>query len=317
VRIRVLNPLSGGLGHYTDALVQMLQACEVDVDVVEIPEPIVSGKSRLQWLADYGHAIFQQRHADVDETIATWATVGYLDYPALRLVGGIKSPLIVMHDPEPLVYARGYGNLARRAALAPLIRSRAIVHSEAARRALAETLPVNSRLLPLPMGTPTERTPPSSPIVRVVGQYKPSRDLDVLRTLRREGPEDWAYEIIGRGWPDVEGWSVHDAFLSEADFTAAVITSSVVLIPYRSFFQSDVALRCLELGVPFVGPARTSLEDLVGSDVGWLANSRESWLPAVRAAVATPPLQVHSVAAETRNRAERGWRAWLESHDTS
>lgn len=147
-------------------------------------------------------------------------------------------------------------------------------------------------------------------IIRVLGQFKAARDLEVLRTVRANGPTDWRYEIIGRGWPSIEGWTVDSRYVSNREFEAAIASATVVLIPYRTFFQSGVAIRCLEMGVPFVGPAESSLSALVGDERQLLVGTEAEWLPSIMHARSLSSEQIHRIALENYQGALRSWREW-------
>jgi hypothetical protein len=146
--------------------------------------------------------------------------------------------------------------------------------------------------------------------VRVLGQYKADRDVAALQRLATEVPHGWQLEIVGRGWNPVPGWHTHNRFALERELADLITSSSVVVIPYRRFFQSGVAVRCLELGVPIAGPRQSSLGALVGEDCSWLV-SGDDWLTAIMSAVATEPAAVCQVAEAAYHRAELGWRAWV------
>jgi hypothetical protein len=313
MNVSVLNPLGGGLGHYTEALAHTLQAAGARTTVTTVSEPIVTGYSRSRWLAGYARSVVASRASRGDLVIATWPAVGYWDYLLLRLAGGVRTPVIIMHDPVPLVYARGYGRLPRRLAASRPVSAKAIVHTSAAAATLSSTFTGGIAVLPLPMLRPARGIPSrdDTPIIRVVGQYKQSRDLDALRSLRKDGPPNWRYEIVGRGWPHLQGWHVQDRFLPEAEFVAALRTADVVLIPYKSFFQSGVALQCLEAGVPFVGPRKSHLSSLVPSHPEWLTDGSDDWVAAVEGALATPRAALHDTARTVYANTVSAWRDWL------
>ena len=59
---------------------------------------------------------------------------------------------------------------------------------------------------------------------------------------------------------------MHEGFLTEEALDAALADAAVVLIPYSHFFQSGIAVRAVELGVPVAGPRHPFLADLLGGD---------------------------------------------------
>ena len=94
--------------------------------------------------------------------------------------------------------------------------------------------------------------------------------------------------IRGRGWPAIDGWDLDDRFLSEEEFSAEIDAAGVVLIPYQRFYQSGVAIRALEGGVPVVGPQHPFLSNLFGDDT--LVDRRaatERWVEAIVAAMSS------------------------------
>jgi hypothetical protein len=161
------------------------------------------------------------------------------------------------------------------------------------------------------------RTPPeprtTSEIVLVCGQYKPARDLVLLKhiggTLRDRGLRP---VIRGRGWPEVRGWDVQEGFLSEPALDASLAESAAVLIPYSHFYQSGVAVRAVELGVPVAGPQHPFLIDLLGPDWPGLVGTGgpDQWVDAVATACERAP-EVHGRGVLLRSQCERAWDAHL------
>jgi GT2 family glycosyltransferase len=313
----IVNPLAAGLHHYTGDLALALAATGSRVILLETTEPSSrTDGSQLQWLRHYAGLLLRARRLRPSRIVITWPVLGYLDFVIARALLGRPGAWIILHDPRPLVYARGYGRLARRVAGLRPTAARAIVHSDAARVAVEEdSAPAGLVLLPLPIKTPmepaTEDPGPSGVVVRVLGQYKPDRDLDALAQLAAAAPDDWTLEIIGRGWPDVPGWDVTSRFISEEEFDRLVDTASVVLIPYRRFFQSGVAVRALERSTPIVGPRDSSLTELLGADSTWLVDG-DDWLPAVAAAVSGGRRAAHDMAAAEHDRVISAWSAWVD-----
>ena len=86
--------------------------------------------------------------------------------------------------------------------------------------------------LPLPICEPAANgnQQASEPTVRVLGQFKPDRDLEALAEIARECPPTWRLEVKGRGWPAVAGWNVTDRFLSEDEFVFAAHRTAQVTI---------------------------------------------------------------------------------------
>jgi hypothetical protein len=103
---------------------------------------------------------------------------------------------------------------------------------------------------------------------------------------------------------------VTSAFVSEREFNRLIVTSSAVVIPYRRFFQSDVALRCIEMGTPVVGPRDSSLAELLGPDSPCLV-SDGAWGPAIDAAVRSSATETFHTAQKLYDETLRRWRHWL------
>lgn len=314
-QVVLLNPLAVALRHYTDGLQRLLDDHGAEVRRVDVIEPSASGGRRRRWLYEYVRAV--RRLTKVGRSaivIQTWPVLGYLDYAIARLVLKPAHMLIVIHDARPLVRSVGYGRLARWAASLPLVRAVAIVHSKAALRAVRSDARLSDVVqLPHPMIEPERREHRgAAPVaIRVLGQYKPDRDLQAMERLAVEGSPSWRYEAIGRGWPPVKGWKVDDRFLEEHELDELVRTSAVVVIPYVRFFQSGVAFRALQAGAPVVGPRDSSLTELLGADSDWLVDEGR-WAEAVRAALDASAQDVHRVAMSAYEDMRGKWGAWLQ-----
>jgi hypothetical protein len=167
-----------------------------------------------------------------------------------------------------------------------------VVHSQPAASALAAQGWSPTRLLPHPI-LPQQYRPRNldSRRVVVVGQYKPARHLQLLEALA-EPLNARGYELIiaGRGWPDVPGWQVRNSHLSESELDDVIASAACVLIPYREFYQSGIAVRALEAGRAIVGPEHPFLAGLYGADWPGLArgDALTSWLDAVESVSAIP-----------------------------
>lgn len=312
----LLNPLGASLAHYQNALSSVLERTGADVRSVGCVEPSRAGVSRVRWLSTYLQAARAGRGTRSAVHLAIWPALGHWDIALLPTV--LQRRLsFVLHDPQPLVHARGYGSVPRAAALAASRSSETIVHSQAAVAAARQGIgPRRLTVLPHPTHPASAHPPaPPSPVVRVLGQYKAERDLQALARIGAEAPPGWQLEIIGRGWPEISGWSVNDSFVSEDEFTDAIRTSTVVLVPYTRFFQSGVAIRCLENGVPIVGPADSSLKDLLGTSCSWLVHA-DDWLPHIAAAIASrPSATAQRTALALDHQAVTAWRAWIQSKE--
>lgn len=302
----VVNTLSGALSHYTRELTHALSSGGSTTAVIEIPEPSQSGKSGLHWLSAYVRALIQARRMG-GRVIVTWPVLGYIDVILVSIVLGRRGHLI-MHDPRPLVHARGYGRGWQQLASA-FDRTGLIVHSDQARGAVgSHALRRRAVLMPHPMLPPRARAEArSAGPVRVLGQYKPDRDLGALRQIAKSGI-GLPLEIVGRRWPTVEGWSVRPEFVAEEEMDALLAGSSVVVIPYKRFYQSGVAIRSLEWETPVVGPAGTSMDQLLGYGSRLLA--REEWTSAIKYATSSAGAEVRSTAAKWYRHSSESWGRW-------
>jgi glycosyltransferase involved in cell wall biosynthesis len=317
--VSVYNPLPDTLSHYEAALVDILTATGMRPQSAAAPSIEVHDKSVLRRataaLLDLGAHLRTARRAN--HVIVCWPTYGLLE-PALWLAASRRCTVsLIVHDPSPLRRQVGMGRVARTVggAASRFQHIRVVVHSQAAARQLEvfgwELLTV----LPHPVSLPQARRGDASDAdtVLVCGQYKPARDLDLLATL---GPllrgRGYRTVVIGRGWPSLPGWEVHDRFLSEDELDEHMMRSAAVLIPYSRFYQSGIAIRALELGVPVVGPDHPFLADVFGP--GWPGliptTQAKDWADGVdRVTGLTARLQASSAAF--RHRCEREWAEYF------
>lgn len=286
--VRLINPLGAALAHYTKEFSETLHSAGISTSVVSISEPS-QGRSRISWVVEYIKELARsRRHPSL--TLSTWPVLGIFDVIIVRLLAG-KSSSLVVHDPTPLVRAIGYGRLARilaRRAPGP----RLITHSTAATVEVASWQSRGSVVeLPHPI-LPTNEVADHStdinqtvPIVRVLGQWKSSRDLAAMRNLAagsyRRQP---VFEVVGRGWPEVPGWRRVERFVPEDELDALIRHSDVIVIPYSRFYQSGIAIRALENCTAVVGPADSSLVEVFGRDSKTLV-SDGNWREAVAEAL--------------------------------
>ncbi|PZE90459.1 hypothetical protein [Curtobacterium sp. MCBD17_008] len=311
-RTVVLNPLGAALLHYRRELVSVLEASGQPTEVLEFPEPSAGGGSRSKWVLRYVQALWDLRRRGRSATsfprvVVTWPVLGYLDL--LIITACLPGAWLTVHDPVPLVRSLGYGRLSRFLARRLGGRAKIIVLSEAAAAEVSRALPAATLTrLPHPILEPeVRRSRPSETVVRVLGQYKADRDLELLKAIAEEGSATH-YAITGRGWPALEGWSVDDRFVPESELYDLIRSASVVLIPYRRFFQSGIAVRCLELGTPVVGPKNSSLRDLLATHEYLLADGRaEDWARAATAAIALSAEELRELSGSARARSERLW----------
>lgn len=326
VSVTIVNPLGGALDHYSDALAEALRATARSVAVRPLVEPSRGGGSRTGWLAAYLRELMalrrRARHRG-EVVIVAWPVLGYLDVVLLRFLFGRRARAhVVVHDPKPLVRALGYSRPARFVARLVAGRSTVIAQSKAARVVL-DDLGFGSvaQTLPLPLGLPESVAPRKDAVIRVLGQFKRDRDTQLLEELADELDGRYLLEIHGRGWPEVAGWRVVEGFVSEERFDELVSTSGAVLIPYRRFYQSDVAVRCLERATPFVGPRESSLAEYYDDDSPLLVATKggrdqgraEVWSRAIDRACAMDQAKLHELSLAVRDETTRAWRQWLQA----
>ncbi len=312
--VALVNPIGAGLAHYTESLDHVLRTCGISTCRVDVMEPSSAGYGKVRWLFAYLYHVRRRITRDrPDAVVAVWPAVGYWDLPMLAMIAGRRPVYLVMHDPRPLVYARGYGRLAKVAARR-FGRGVIIAHSPDAIRTIVDDAKMPRTLEALhPMLVPRQALPLTDARrnIRVLGQYKVDRDVSGLERLAATAPPDWRLEIVGRGWPSIDGWHIRNEFVAEADFDELVRTSHAVIIPYSRFFQSGVAIRALEWGVPVVGPYASSLQIALGADCPWLVRDGD-WGAAVVAAVQQDRDQVSARAQDLYDRVIRDWSKVLK-----
>ncbi|MDR6691212.1 GT2 family glycosyltransferase [Microbacterium sp. 1154] len=265
-----LNPLGTALAHYAAEFRSVLSSAGVSATFISIPEPSSAGDGRVKWLLRYARSLHRakalSRGSDAHLVVA-WPVLGFLDS---LLIGAVaKSAYQVIHDPTPLVRAVGYGKVSRLVARSLGRRVDYITHSPAALAEMREFGFPLSRLALVkhPVVPPSAPWPRSGQItVRVLGQYKADRDVELMGAVARENSDGWRFEVCGRGWPNVEGWTRDPRFLTEVEFEEKLRTAHVLLVPYRRFYQSGVALRAMELGTPVVAPAGSVLDPLIAPE---------------------------------------------------
>lgn len=312
--LTLVNPLGVTLRHYAEALEDNLRSAGFHPRTLTVTEPSFrprSRMSRLGWVIDEVRILVRVALTRSDPVIWLWPSLGYWDQAALALAARHRSALVV-HDPIPLVRAVGHGPAGRMIARISSPACRLIVHSVDAANAASqhgiETILIAHPVAAVsrePAQTREKRT------IRVLGQYKADRDLATLKTIATHCQPNWELEIVGRGWPPISGWKVRDEFVPEQEFTRLILSSAVILIPYRRFFQSGVAIRALELNRPVVGPRESSLASLLGSDSPWLVDSNTSWIAGLRNAMEAGNHSAADRAADIRNTAISDWNDYV------
>jgi len=324
-RVLIINTLGGALHHYTHELVDNLSDPGNDITVATIFEPSQAGGGRLGWILRYVRIVLSARRlakaAPNPVVIVTWPVLGYLDFLLLVVLGRRTDVKLVVHDPLPLVTAIGYDQVSRTLARMTLRNRQIIVHSTAALTdvqdqgfgAIVVQLP--HPILEAAIDGPAPSDRPR--VVRVLGQFKPDRDVTALEQVSASIDSAVTLEIRGRRWPQVRGWNVVEGFVPEEELQHLLSSSDAVIVPYTRFYQSGIAIRCLEYGVPIVGPAGTSLEDLLGAGSPLLVQATESgvgsggWASAVATGLTTTRGDIQLLVAALRNDSRERWKACL------
>lgn len=311
--VRIYNPLHNVLANFVNSLTETFRAGGVSTVQLSSVDGEVGGAGGAKVAALASHVWKVRRHVQSGgPNVVAWPLLGWWDAPLWRH-GGNKT-FIVMHDPEPLALQDGL--TAQAASRASRLSGRngphMITMSPEAHAIVGRYFsPDRVHLLPLPMKHP--RAVPlgsESRSVLVLGQYKPARDLDVMKAigpvLRAAG---WIPTVAGRGWPALPGWHVVDRFLSDLEFKDMLSAAACVLVPYRHYFQSEVSVRALEVGVPVVGRQTGFMTSVLG--VGFPGavedwDDPQSWLQALQAATSGRSAQMSAAAAYSR----RGASEW-------
>lgn len=321
--VRILNPLGAALLHYTREISYVLGELGCEVEVENVIEPSAHGNRfgrRIVWALSYLREVRRTSRSD-DILICLWPPFGYWDTLLLGLSRASRTVLIV-HDPEPLSGEVGYGVIARFIARTVGRRVELIVHGSRALDVVCEkhSLP-RAVVVSHPMLEPkrrsragTEADAQHQKVVRVVGQFKAERNLDALEEVAACGDPDWRREVIGRGWPDVNGWQVRSEFVTESEFESLIAGADVVLVPYKRFFQSGVAVRALELLTPVVGPRVESMAELLGGDCTWLA-TEGTWASSVGDALECAEPEIYERSVDAYVSAVGSWKLWLVGSD--
>ena len=313
--VRIYSPLHNVSEHFVDRLTEGLEASGRTSVRLPSRDGEVGGNLRAKSLALAAHVRNVRRYVHAGgPNVVAWPLVGWWEMPLWR--HNSHKTLIAMHDPEPLVRQNG---LTPRAAeiSARLSGSRwphLVTMSPEAYAVTAQYFDEGRiHLAPHPMRAPIlgESTHAGRRVL-VLGQYKPARDLDVMATIARSlRASAWEPTVAGRGWPPIPGWNVIDRFLAEREFQELIYSSAAVLLPYRYYFQSGVALRALEAGVPVVGRQTGFLTSIFGTDFPGAVDNWDdpaAWLAAVEAADSARTDQLRSAAAYSA----RGAAEWAE-----
>lgn len=301
IQLRVVNPLPHALAHYQRELIASLEPAGVDLSIERVES--IESLSRWKKLRALTVTFVRRlvgRIPPEGVRLVIWPALGFWD-PLIWLAGRGRT-FTIYHDPDPLRRQFGYSRLAIWFLRHSRAGGRILCHSEVAARELSEKIGRAPFVVPHPMLAPTAPRQPNNAgtVIRVLGQYKDTRSVDSLDRIRAWAagrPSPVILEVVGRGWPEVAGWQVRAEFVSESEFTTLIDTSDVVVLPYSRFYQSGVAVRCFESGVPLVSPRHEQVTELYGADwPGTVENG--DWGGAIgRALLANPEPRRHAVYA--------------------
>jgi hypothetical protein len=189
-----------------------------------------------------------------------------------------------------------------------------ISHSEDALQRAREALPKHHHVVALHPIRDSQLTSAktATPSVVVAGQFKPERDIQLLRalgpSLRSRGIDA---RIVGRGWPAVDGWRVDSRFLSESELDTTLASAWLVLLPYKMYFQSGILIRALELGTLTISPETSFARDVLPREFVIDATaSATDWLGAIERALQGSARPI-APFTEYQVRVDRSWELAL------
>jgi hypothetical protein len=315
VTIYISNPLPHALSHYENELSQTLRrvglAHSSKASLAVEDRPGIWGKA-----VKFRNAVRNSRHKTPaqSQVIQCWPSLGLLE-PALWHKKSSPN-LVVFHDPVPIRKQIGFDRISRKLASsyrsdrAPVI----LVHSDDAHveaRKLFPGLSVRKALHPLL--TDLNMPPSAGSDIIVAGQFKPERNLSLLAEI---GPllraRNLRPRIFGRGWPEnIPGWEVDSRFLGESELDSAIDGAAVVLIPYRNYFQSGIAIRALERGTISVSPENSFARDVFGSvpEAIYRPDATASEVLEHLMAVAELTTSTSEIFEDYRRRTDHSWSA--------
>lgn len=314
------------MAHYVDELMDTLK--HAGNFRVSVPETTPGEKFRVPLDRIRTSAqVLRERNAIAREThdhvvIVVWPLFGYLDPLSLLRLARRNTVYMIIHDPFPLRRSYGQSRLARRLFKEAVRRRdiKVLYHTVHAQRIGTQLTGVEGAVVPHPVTSEHLADAPhrkhDKPVVRVLGQFKDTRSLNALTSIADSMAGFACLEIHGRGWPKVPGWFVHNRFVPEREFEYLIESSDCVVIPYDTFFQSGVAVRCLEAGVPVVAPYHEHVAQLYGSDwAGAVPEGAPDWGPALRRALAADCMGIRERRQVVTQAVQRAWGEILLSEN--
>jgi hypothetical protein len=319
--VLIINPLKRALAHYEDELAQTLSYS--GINVVEIADSVpgdwvVGTRQRVAIAARTVRERMRMARSVRGQTIiVTWPLFGHFEPLTLWRLARHNTVYLIVHDPLALRRSSGESSWASRLFKTALDRRsiEVLYHTAHAQCVSAHDNGVEGTVVPHPIRLGTSRTdkPRDSarPVVRVLGQYKRTRSLTALAAIADQAAGSYELEIHGHGWPDVDGWTVADRFIPEGEFTVLVESSDCVVIAYDSFFQSGVAARCLEAGVPVVAPDNEHIVQLYGDDWAGIVRDGSDWYDATVRALEVGAAEIHPRQLRVAREVRSAWHGVL------
>lgn len=304
--------------HFVGQLTESLESTGASCVRLHSRQGEVGTDRRAKAIALAAHVRNARRHVRAGgPNIVAWPLTGWCEVPLWR--HRTHKTLIAMHDPQPVARQDGLSpsTAMYSARLAGLRWPHLVTMSPEAYSITTQYFsPDKVHMAPHPMGTPViDRLSECGRSVLVLGQYKPVRDLDAMATMAPMlSAAGWSLTVTGRNWPSIPGWTVTDRVVSEAEFRELLNAATVVLLPYRHYFQSGVAIRALEAGVPVVGRRSGFLTSILGADFpGAVADwdNPWSWLAAIEEAAEFGAQQLQAATAYSQLGASR-WRELID-----
>lgn len=316
--VRIYNPLPRVLQHFVRRLANVLESADVSTIHLRSADGEVGRNFAAKAMALGEHVRLARRSVKAGApNIVAWPLLGWWEMPLWRHPK--HGTLVIMHDPEPLAKQNGLSPWAATtsARLSGLGWPHMVTMSPEAHAVATKYF--DSEIVhqaPHPMIIPTmisESAPDR--IALVLGQYKPTRDLELMTAMadcaKKAG---WVLVVAGRGWPDIPGWVVVNNFLTEAEFCHLLSAARAVIVPYRNYFQSGVAIRALETGIPVVGRSSGFLNSILGDQFPGTVGDGDcpdSWVHALNAAASG---REHQLQAANRY-AVQGVEIWRDLVD--
>lgn len=327
--VLIVNPLQSTLAHYERELLDVLE--HSDTYAVSVADTVagdgITGplKRALVTLQTIRDRLRLAKTARGQTIIVIWPLFGYLEPLALRSIARHNIVYLIVHDPSPLQRSYGQSRFARKLFERTVRhqRIRIIYHTSHAQEVGKRETGIEGTVIPHPVGTVMRHAVAvhpghaERPVVRVLGRFKDTRSLAALESIATELAGAVRLEIHGRGWPSIPGWSVNDHFVPEDEFGSLIESSSCVVIPYDYFFQSGVAVRCLEAGIPIAAPSHEHITQLYGGDWTGLVSDDADWHMAVRRALDIPTAEVRSRHAQVAKDIQDAWAKLLAANATA